>query len=334
MPHLNQSQRRKVLIAVPTYRRNEMLAQLLDSINKLTPPENADVSVVVIDNDKSSAARPVVEQWATTFSVPLSYEIETAPGVTHVRNHALKLAADFDLLAFIDDDEFAAPEWLAGLVKRYEETNAAAVFGPVWPIYEDAAPQWMREWNVHAIKITETADRTEPGGSGNSLIDMHVVRELNISFDPRLSKTGGEDTMFFLLMRDHGHRLTQTKDASVFEHVPRERAQIGWLLRRWYRIGVTDGLIAGRHTSMPVARLKAGMNGAARTVAGSLLVVAMSIATLGRNKRAILRPCYTLCRGLGMITFACGGNYEEYGKGFTLTRHSDDILGPAANNQG
>lgn len=309
----SQSERRKVLVAVPTYRRNEMLERLLDSLNKLVQPDNADVSVVIIDNDKSAGARPVVEKWKTRFSMPLSYEMETAPGVTHVRNHALQMAADFDLLAFIDDDEFAAPGWLAALVGRYEETKAAAVFGPVWSIYADSAPQWMREWNVHAIEITEDCDRTEPGGSGNSLIDMKVVRDLDLSFDPRLSKTGGEDTLFFLQMRDQGHRLTQTKDAAVFEHVPEDRARIGWLFRRWYRYGVTDALIAGRNTSLPVARLKAGCNGVLRTLSGALLVTGTVIATLGRDKRAILSRCYTVCRGVGMIVFAFGGRYEEYG---------------------
>lgn len=334
MPDLTQSTRRKVLVAVPTYRRNEMLEHLLESLNKLIRPQNADVSVVIIDNDNSSGARPVVEKWAPLLSMPLSYETETAPGVTHVRNHALQMAADYDLLAFIDDDEFASPEWLAALVARHEETGAAAVFGPVLPIYKDSAPQWMRDWKVHGILMTETCDRKEPGGSGNSLIDMHVVRQMGLSFDPRLSKTGGEDTMFFLQMRDQGHRLTQTKDAVVYEPVPDDRARIGWLLRRWYRIGVTDALIAGRHENQPVARVKAAIKGSLRTGAGALLVAATAILTLGQNKRAIMGRCYTLCRGLGMITFALGGNYEEYGGGLTRSRNTDNGLGVAPGGRG
>lgn len=319
------SERRKILVAIPTYRRNEMLERLLDSLNKLVPPENADVSVAVIDNDKSGGARPVVEKWKSLFSMPLLYEMETAPGVTHVRNHALKMASDFDLLAFIDDDEFAAPEWLAALVGRYDETKAGAVFGPVWSIYPESTPQWMREWNVHAIEITETRDRTDPGGSGNSLMDMHVVRKLGLSFDARLSKMGGEDTLFFYQMQDQGYRLTQTKDASVYEHVPEDRARVGWLFRRWYRYGITDALIISRHSSMRVARLKAALNGAARIAVGALLVTGAAVGTLGRNKQAIYSQFFTLCRGFGMVTFAFGGRYEEYGSALTRPQLDADI---------
>lgn len=319
------SERRKILVAIPTYRRNEMLERLLDSLNKLAPPANADVSVVVIDNDKSGFARPVVEKWKSLFSMPLVYEMETAPGVTHVRNHALKMARDFDLLAFIDDDEFADPEWLAALVARYDETNAAAVFGPVWSIYPESTPQWMRDWNVHAIEITETRDRKDPGGSGNSLIDMHVVRKLELTFDARLSKMGGEDTLFFYQMQDEGYRLTQTKDASVYEHVPQDRARVGWLFRRWYRYGITDALITSRHNSLTVARLKAVPNGLIRIGIGALLVTGATVATLGRNKRAIYSQFFTLCRGFGMLTFALGGSYEEYGSALTRPQFDADI---------
>lgn len=319
------SERRKVLVAIPTYKRNQMLECLLESLNKLVLPENADVSVVVIDNDKSGGAGPVVEKWKKQLILPLEYEMETAPGVTHVRNHALKVAKGFDLLAFIDDDEFAAPEWLAALIARHDETKAAAVFGPVWPIYPESTPQWMRDWNAHAIAITETRDRIDPGGSGNSLIDMRVVRELGLSFDVRLSKMGGEDTLFFYQIQDAGYRLTQTKDASVYEHVPEDRARVGWLLRRWYRYGITDALIVARNNSLAVARLKALPKGLIRVVWGAAIVAGTAIVTLGRDKQALYSQFFTLCRGFGMITFALGGSYEEYGSALTRPQLGADL---------
>ncbi len=304
----------RILVAAPTYRRNEMLDGLLKSLFEVALPENADVNFVVIDNDRAGTARPVVAKWQPLFPDRLDFEIEGAPGVTHVRNRALQLAGDADLLVFIDDDEFAHPEWLAALVRRYRETGAAAVFGPVQSVYPDDAQQWMKDWGVHGTQITEDRDQTKPGATCNCLIDMNIVRKEGLQFDPRMSLTGAEDTLFFTRLLDRGLRLTQAKDALVYEHVPADRARVKWLLRRWYRTGLTDAMIAGRHMTPASARLKSGIDGLIRIVVGSLLTAITACVTLGQNKRAMMARAYTVSRGLGMMSFALGHSYEEYGR--------------------
>lgn len=314
MPSSNGPARRKVLVAAPTYKRNELLDGLLRSLNALRIPEGVEVEFAIIDNDATGGARSVVERWQAEFSLPLRYLIEQAPGVTHVRNRALELAADFDSLAFIDDDEFAAPDWLAALVARYSASQAAAVFGPVEPVYPDSAPDWMRTWAVHGVQVLSDEDQTSPGAIGNCLIDMKAVREMNLSFETRMSLLGGEDTLFFTRMLDAGYKLTRAKDAKVFEHVPEARANPDWLRRRWYRTGMTDALIAGRDMSPVKTRLRALIHGLVRVLAGSVLVAFTWLMTLGQNPRRILARSYTVCRGAGMIAFATGNMYEEYGR--------------------
>ncbi|MFN4025297.1 MAG: glycosyltransferase family 2 protein [Hyphomonas sp.] len=305
---------RRVLVAAPTYRRNDLLDGLLKSLSELTLPDDAETRFVIIDNDPAQGARPVVEKWQGAFPAPLDYEAEADPGVTHVRNRALELAAGFDLLAFIDDDEFAHPDWLAALLRRHAETGAAGVFGPVDPVYPDTAPGWLKSWAVHGTKITEDADQTKPGATCNCLIDMNAVRAEGLRFDSRMSLTGAEDTLFFTELLDRGHRLTQARAAQVYEHIPEERVATGWLLRRWYRTGLTDALIAGRKLPPILSRLRAGVHGVVRVIAGALLVALAALVSLGQNQRAILSRAYTVSRGLGMISYALGGRYEEYGK--------------------
>ncbi len=307
----------KILVAAPTFKRNDLLDGLLASLNRLTLPEDASVSFAIIDNDRTGGAKPVVEKWQAAFQAPLSYLIEPAPGVTHVRNRALDLAAEADLLAFIDDDEHAGPNWLFELVRRYRDTRAAAVFGPVEPVYPETAPQWMRDWAIHGTPIADDEDQGKPGATCNCLIDMHVVRAEGLRFDARMSLTGAEDTLFFTHLLDRGHRLTRAKGAQVFEHVPENRARIDWLLRRWYRTGLTDALIAGRNMSPLKARFRGGVHGVLRVVTGALMVAAAFIFTLGQGRRLIMSRAYTLARGLGMISFAFGARYEEYGRAKT-----------------
>ena len=314
MPSPNEPSVRNVLVAAPTYKRNDLLDGLLRSLNELAIPDGVEVKFVIIDNDPEGGAGPVVSRWQPAFGDQLSYVVETAPGVTYVRNRALELAGDFDLLAFIDDDEYAAPDWLAALLARYEATRAAAVFGPVESVYPDTAPEWMRRWGVHGTQILVDEDQTKPGATCNCLIDMHVVRELGLTFETRMSLIGAEDTLFFTRLLDAGYRLTRAKDAQVFEHIPESRATPRWLLRRWYRTGLTDALIAGRDMPPMKARIRGFVHGVVRVAAGSVLVAVTALVTFGRSPRAILSRCYTVCRGAGMISFASGNLYEEYGR--------------------
>lgn len=304
----------QVLVAAPTYKRNDMLDGLLRSLAALDMPLEANVSFVIIDNDREGGARPIVEKWQQVFAAPLAYELEDAPGVTHVRNRALRLAEAADVLVFIDDDEFARKDWLVALVKRYRETGAAGVFGPVQPVYPEEAPGWLKEWAVHGTPITEDADQEKPGATCNCLIDMGAVRKEGLGFDPKMSLTGAEDTLFFTQLLDRGYRLVQAKDAQVYEHIPADRATEKWLMRRWYRTGLTDALIAGRNMRPAAARLRGGVHGAIRLLAGGVLAGGATFLTLGMHRRAILSRAYTASRGLGMISFALGKSYEEYGR--------------------
>lgn len=314
MPSSNGPFRRKVLVAAPTYKRNDLLDGLLRSLLALRIPDDAEVEFAIIDNDADGGARAVVERWQPEFRQPLRYLIEPAPGVTYVRNRALELAAGFDLLACVDDDEFADPEWLSTLIARYDATGAAGVFGPVEPVYPDSAPDWMRDWAVHGTHISADEDQTKPGATCNCLIDMKVVRDMGLTFETDMSLLGGEDTLFFTRMLDAGYRMTLSKDAKVFEHVPEARATSRWLLRRWYRTGMTDAIIAGRNMSPGMTRLRAFVHGAVRVAVGSVLVALVWLVTLGQSPRRILARCYTVCRGAGMISFATGKIYEEYGR--------------------
>ncbi|MEZ5945765.1 MAG: glycosyltransferase family 2 protein [Hyphomonas sp.] len=305
--------RRKVMVAAPTYKRNDLLDGLLKSLNELVIPADTDVTFIIIDNDPARGAEAVVAKWQAQFSAPLHYHTEAEPGVTHVRNRALDLAAGHDLLAFIDDDEFADPQWLAALIARYEATHAAAVFGPVDPVYPDTAPGWMRDWAIHGTSIPADEDQMKPGATCNCLIDLGVVRETGLRFETRMSLTGGEDTLFFTRLLDAGYRLTRASGARVFEHIPEGRATPKWLMRRWYRTGITDALIAGRDMSPGAARARGLAHGLLRVATGSAAVAVVAIASLG-NPRQVLARCYTVCRGAGMVTFAFGKQYEEYGR--------------------
>lgn len=303
-------------ICVPTYQRNQELGELLDALQRQTLPGGGiGVRILVIDNNPDGRAIEVVNTWTgESVMYPIGYVHETEPGVVHVRNRALSETRGDDFLVFIDDDELPAENWLAELCQRRAETHAAAVFGTVEALYEGAAPPvWMREGDFHSKLVLENGLREKPGGTDNCLIDLAAVRRHDLTFDPRLSLVGGEDTLFFDALLRRGEILANAADAKTFERIPENRATLGWLMKRWRRTGMTDALmIASRRGGGPAARLRAGLEGVVRILAGGGLAGLSWLGSGARMSPGVARRLYTFQRGRGMVDFALGRLVLEY----------------------
>ncbi|MEL6753322.1 MAG: glycosyltransferase [Pseudomonadota bacterium] len=311
-----------LVISIPTFQRNDALAQLLSALQSQAHPAPgfADVRILVIDNNPDGRAKHVVDGFdniAATYRV--GYVHETRPGVAHVRNRALAETAGDDFLAFIDDDELPAEGWLAALWARHKDSGAAAVFGSVEALFEGAPPGWMVEGDFHSKRVAKDGPRAKPGGTDNCLIDLERVRHHGLTFDAALSLVGGEDTLFFDSLLQRGERLADAAGAVTYERVPAGRDTLDWLNKRWRRTGMTDALmIAGRRGGGPTSKLRAGLDGLIRIAAGAGLVSLAWIASGAQMSANVARRLYTFQRGLGMVDYARGRLVLEY------DRASDD----------
>jgi succinoglycan biosynthesis protein ExoM len=277
-----------VVIGVPTYRRAS-LAAALASLGRLDPVGRP-VRIAVADNDETPSARAAVETAGAGHPLPVDYLHAPARNISVARNAILAAAeaSGARFLAWIDDDETAAPGWLAALLARQAETGAAAVLGPVRGVYGPGAPAWMRRGALHDTRpVTGRGGSVLYGYTSNALIDLAHPAVAGLGFDPALGRSGGEDTAFFKAVTAAGGEIAFAPGALVEEAVPAERAALGWLLRRRYRIGQTH------------ARLFAPPRGAARRLGAAGVSAAKALAclgmaglcafdTLGRN-RALIR---------------------------------------------
>ncbi len=303
-------------ICVPTYRRNGELAELLSALQAQATPEGAAVSILVIDNNPGGEAEPVVRAaQAEAFRYALDYLHEAAPGVTFVRNRALKATATVDYLAFIDDDELPAPGWIAALWRRNRESGAAVVFGNVIARYEGEPPDWIVEGDFHSKRVSVDGPRDKPGATDNCLIDLDVVRKHGLRFDPALSLVGGEDTLFFDALLLAGESFADAAGAVTYERVPEARASLDWLMTRWRRTGLTDAMmIARRRGGGRLTQVRAGLDGLVRLAVGGGLA-GMTWLVGGRTMSAgVARWLFTFQRGRGMLDFAGGRQVQEYAR--------------------
>lgn len=259
---------RSVDVAICTYRRATVEATLR-SVAAQRLPAGLAMRVIVADNDVTDSARELVTSVAAALGLALRYVHAPARNISIARNACLD-AAEAPLLAFIDDDEHAAPGWLAALVARLDETGADAVLGPARASYPADAPAWASRADLHSTRppYTETgAIRT--GYTCNVLLRRAAFDGRR--FDVDLGRSGGEDDVFFAGAVRQGARIAYAPDAVVDDPVPPARLRLGWLCRRSFRNGQTHArnrLAAGasRPGLLASAAGKAGLCFAAAAV--------------------------------------------------------------------
>ena len=235
-----------IVVAVPTCRRPRMLGQLLDSFASLKPPSGARVSYLVVDNAPDAPVRDVVDDVRRKSGVAIGYVVEPEAGIPFARNRALDeaTAIDADFVAFVDDDEYADPDWLARLVAHQQREGSHLVGGPVRLAPQEATGFLDRlvERGVrkrYERKEIKNARRRRDGSDGsvtiitnNWLGDLAWMRSVGLRFDIALRYSGGSDTALYHKAKGLGASTSWCPDAIVYETIPPERMSLGYQYRR------------------------------------------------------------------------------------------------------
>lgn len=300
----------RVDICVATFRRPAMLGRLLESLNGLRTEEDISVTVIIVDNDREGSARGVVEAFAARGQWPVTYEIEPQQNIALARNRCVALSTA-DYLAFIDDDEMAADDWLLQLLGAIVGYEADALFGPVLPLLPAGSPQWIIRGGFFQCRRWRTGSEAPEPATGNALIAARWMKKWPEPFDPAFGLTGGEDTEFFDRLRRAGARMVWCDEAIVYEQVSADRVNARYLMWRAMRGGQTFARVSMRDRGPWDYIAWFGYR--------SLLLVLALLATvtcwpLGRHVgfKAFLKACSSL----GQLSILAGRPYEHYRRAF------------------
>lgn len=297
----------RVAVCVATFRRRELLDQLLTGLSELTfrkmpAPE---IIIVVVDNDSLRTA----EDTCRTAMLPYQtkYVVEPRRGIAQARNRAISESENVDFLAFIDDDEVPSPIWLDELLWAQASFGADVVSGPVLPEFAADVPEWVRAGRFFDRPVHVSGRFLDVCNAGNVLVRSEVFSTVR-AFDERFALTGGEDTNFFQRVRQAGYTIVSSSDGIVRESVSRSRGNLGWLLRRGYQTGnswVMCEMSLDRRMSTRIIRVFK----ACSWMLQGVFSVGVS-AFLG--KAAVAKSLQNFSIGAGMLAGMAGRNYQAY----------------------
>lgn len=237
-----------VVCAYTRARGNELLAALRSASDQSVRPHEV---IVVIDHNRS-----LLEFVRRHAPEAVALENGSAPGLAGARNTGVG-AASGEVVAFIDDDAVAAPDWIERLARGYRDPRVMGVGGAVLPRFASRRPRWMPEefdWVVGCSYRGQPAH----GSAVRNLIgaNMSFRREAIEQvggFIGGLGRVGAnqlgceETELCIRLGRQPGGGAILYDPAARVEHrVPTQRARLGYFLMRCHAEGRSKAEVTRR----------------------------------------------------------------------------------------
>ena len=243
-----KSETKHISVCVCTYKRPEFLKRLLNALGEQETGGLFTYSIVVADNDRLQSGEAVVEDFRKSHSVAIRYCVEGRQNIALARNQAIE-NADGDFVAFIDDDEFPAGNWLLNLFRACEQYQVDGVLGPVRRHFDETPPKWIvkGEFYERPIHPTGLPVLCSLGRTGNVLLRKTVFTPGEPPFRPEFRH--GEDQDFFRRAIASGRRFIWCSDAIAYEVVPPVRWKRTFMLKKALLRGATAAL----HPTLGVA---------------------------------------------------------------------------------
>lgn len=241
-----------ITVAVCTYNRAELLAQVLPAVlaQSRLPDE-----LLVVDNASTDHTPAVVAQARRLAAIPVRYVQEPSPGIAHARNRALR-EAQGQYVAFIDDDAMPQSDWLQTLLTTLEQVKPRpdGIAGKVELDWHGSRPNWFPSRFESLLCAYDQGamgsflDEEDYLLTTNALFDRRVVLSLD-GFRPYLGRKrgqmlGGEDNDMHRRLVQAGFRIYYQPAAVVYHDVPPERRKKPFLVRRLFWSGASQPLQA------------------------------------------------------------------------------------------
>jgi glycosyltransferase involved in cell wall biosynthesis len=242
------SGRTTIAVAICTFKRNEPLAQLLESLvaSAERVRDRAAVGIVIVDDTKDEQARPVADAFDTRFELGLQYRVSGKQNISMARNLAIETAMEMaDWTAMTDDDCEVPVQWLEALLETQARTGADAVTGRMVRRVPEGSPSWITEEPFLELGVEQFADGAEMPSAAtfNTMISSSWLKaNPAIRFAPAYGVVGGEDMVFFRAAKAAGLTIRFSKQGFIYENESAERATLGYQLYVYFWHGNSAAL--------------------------------------------------------------------------------------------
>ncbi len=247
-----------VSVVICTWNRRKLLAETLDTLRKQRLDRDCQVEVLVVDNNSNDDTEGTVREYQSGWPVgTLKYLREERQGKQFALNRAVRNATG-EVLAFTDDDVIIPEDWLASVVKLFDDPDVELAGGKtqlVWP--GGKAPQWFRntmnavlggvDLGDSRLLAHELPEDYAPAGS-NLIARRSLFNRVGLYSETHFRHM---DYEFGIRARQSGAAVVYDPHMVIFAPVP-EVVINKHYFRRWYfKLGIASAM----HSTDRSARL-------------------------------------------------------------------------------
>ena len=247
MESQRQSPTVSVVVCAYTMDRWKLLGRALHSVRVQTAP--AFEIILVVDH----CPELLIRAPGLGERVRVVANVER-PGLSGARNTGVA-AARGEVVAFLDDDAAAAPDWLEHLIAPYADPHVVGVGGTVIADWEDGKPGWFPQefnWVVGCSYVGQplvASPVRNPIGANMSFRRRALVGVGGFSDElgrVRARPMGCEETELSIrvVLHDPGSSIVLEPRAVVRHQVPGSRARWAYFLRRCWAEGLSKASVS------------------------------------------------------------------------------------------
>ena len=246
---LDEGSRLQITVVICAYTERRW-AKLLGAINSVLHQElRPDQVVLVIDHN------PALLQRTRAAYPQLTVLANNGPrGLSGARNTGVSQARG-DVIAFLDDDATAEPDWLTRMLVHYDDPRVLAVGGSAIPANQEARPRWFPpefDWVVGCSFLGQPSEVTPVRNLiGCNMSFRRSALHQAGRFDPALGRVGGvpvgceETELCIRLQKRYPDGLVLYEPAArVRHHVTSDRWTWVYFRNRCFSEGRSKAVVA------------------------------------------------------------------------------------------
>jgi len=249
----------RLLIAICTYNRAEMLRETLESICGAESPIAASWSVLVINNRSPDHTDSVISDFEGRLPIFRGYQ--PIQGLSNARNAVIEseVAGSADYIIWTDDDVRVERQWLRAYEDAFVRYPESCLFGGnVTPWFEAEPPKWIVDgWDTFkdafAVRQFDESFPLEVRGPRipyGANFAIRAAEQRTLRFDPKLGIMGkkwlgGEEVAVMRQLLQQGHTGWWVTEAAVRHYIPRQRMSMAFLGKYFRGQGRTDAIQMG-----------------------------------------------------------------------------------------
>ncbi|MHB1023042.1 MAG: glycosyltransferase family 2 protein [Acidobacteriaceae bacterium] len=246
-------ERIEISIVVVSCNRAELLRNAISSLLEQEIEEQWPFELVVVDDGSTdNTAEMLAAIQANSRGIPVNVMRTTGVGVSAARNLGVR-AARGQWIASFDDDQVAVKDWLLQLRRAAALSGAPCIGGALALRLPEGSPtdlglRTRKILGEHLVsdQLQRYPRRVLPA-TNNALVLRDLFLRLN-GFDANFLQ-GGEDTDFFLRVRDTGAEIWFSPEALAFHIIPEQRVTAGYFRWTAWRVGATSARMYGKKST-------------------------------------------------------------------------------------